>query len=79
MDDPSRHEQSRFPGVRLTNRMLDQLPDEYHALEFSTELDEETIRKLVPDEEPFVYTQPGIIYGPSGKEPEIVLWSLSLN
>lgn len=79
MNDRNRPEPSRSPRVKRTSRMLEQLPGEYEAFEFSTELDEETIRELTPDEAAFEYTVPGFVYGSAKTEREIVLWPLSLN
>lgn len=79
MADRNGNEQSRPPRVKRASRMLKQLSGEFDPIEFSTGLDEETVRELTPDQQPHEYTVPAFVYGPSGQEPEIVLWPLSLN
>lgn len=79
MPERNGNDQSRPPRVKRASRMLDQLPGEFDPIEFSTRLDQETVRELAPQQQPHEYTVPAFVYGPSGQEPEVVLWPLSLN
>lgn len=73
------NESPRSPRVKRASRMLEQIPGDFDPIEFSTRLDQETVRELAPDQQPHEHTVPAYVYGPSGQEPEIVLWPLSLN